>query len=165
MNEYKLNQQVMHFREGLSVISELKEMEGTKYFIVTPLHEGGEKIYVPVERADAVLRPIISKKEVPELVRYMAGVTPEYFSNTKQRRDVFKRRLGSGDIHDLAYLAMLLYFFRNPEEIETPVKFGPADVDMLKYATRTLYDELSIALKMDREEVEEYIIQEIKKIK
>lgn len=163
MNEYKLNQLVMHFREGLSLISEVKEMEGTEYFIVTPQHEGGEKIYVPVSRADAIIRPIISKDAVPELVEFMKNTKPEYFSNTKQRRDVFKRRLGSGDIHDLAYLAMLLYFFRHPEELDNPVKFGPADVEMLKYATRTLYDELAIALEMDRAEVEEYIVNQIKR--
>lgn len=162
MTEYKVNQQVMHFREGLSLISEVKDLEGVQYFIVSPLHEGGEKIYVPIERADAVLRPIISMQEVEELVGFMASVKPEYFSNTKQRRDVFKRRLGSGDIHDLAYLSMLLYFFRHPEEVETPVKFGPADIEMLKYATRTLYDELAIALDVERDKVEEVVIQKIK---
>ena len=162
MNEYKLNQLVMHFREGLSLISEVREMEGTQYFIVTPQHEGGEKIYVPVARADAIIRPIIDKKDVPELITFMKNTVPEYFSNTKQRRDVFKRRLGSGDIHDLAYLAMLLYFFRHPEELDNPVKFGPADVEMLKYATRTLYDELAISLEMKREDVEEYVINQIK---
>jgi len=163
MTEYKLNTKVMHFREGLSLISDEKEMEGVRYFIVTPLHEGGEMIYVPVERADAVLRPIIDKKDIKELIAFMRNVKPEYFSNTKQRRDVFKRRLGSGDIHDLAYLTMLLYFFQHPEEVDTPVKFGPADVDMLKYAARTLYDELAVSLKMDRDKVEEYIIKELKK--
>ena len=162
MSEYKVNQQVMHFREGLSLISDEKEMDGVKYFIVTPLYEGGEKIYVPQERADAVLRNIIAKKDVKELIVFMRNVKPEYFSNTKQRRDVFKRRLGSGDIHDLAYLSMLLFFFQHPEEVDTPVKFGPADVDMLKYANRTLYDELAISLKMDRSKVEEHVIKQIK---
>lgn len=162
MSEYKVNQLVMHFREGLSLISEIKEMDGVEYFIVTPQHEGGEKIYVPVARASAVIRNIIDKKDVDDLVKFMKEVKPEFFSNTKQRRDVFKRRLGSGDIHDLAYLTMLLYFYQHPEEVETPVKFGPADVDMLKYASRTLYDELSIALKIDRSEVEAYIVKKIK---
>lgn len=157
MDSFVVGQQVMHFREGLSVISDTKEMEGNLYFMVQPLHEGGEMIYVPVDRASAVLRHIIDKKDVKPLVKRMKETKPEYFTNTKQRRDVFKRRLGSGDINDLAYLTMLLHFYYHPEEIDTPVKFGPADIDMLKYATRTLYDELAIALKIPREKVEEKI--------
>ena len=152
----------MHFREGLSLISSEKEMDGVQYFIVTPQREGGEMIYVPVARADAIIRPIIDKSEIKELTAYMRTIKPEFFSNTKQRRDVFKRRLSSGDIRDLAYLTMLLYFYHHPEEIDVPVKFGPADIDMLKYATRTLYDELAISLEMDREKVEEYIINMMK---
>ena len=154
----------MHFREGLSLIAEIKEMEGLQYFIVQPLHAGGEMIYVPVARADAVIRPIFDKNNMPELVIYMRNIKPEFFSNTKQRRDVFKRKLGSGDIKDLAYLTMLLYFYQHPEELETPVKFGPADVDMLKYANRTLYDELALSLELPRDQVEEYVIQEIKRM-
>lgn len=162
MNRYKLNQQVMHFREGLSLIVEERQMEGMDYFIVKPLHEGGEMIYVPITRADAIIRPIIDKSEVDDLVKYMGTIKPEYFSNTKQRRDVFKKRLGSGDIKDLAYLTMLLYFYHHPEELDTPVKFGPADIDMLKYATRTLYDELAVSLSIPREEVEVVIIKKLR---
>ena len=162
MNEYKIGQQVMHFREGLSLIVEEKEMSGTLYFIVQPQHEGGEKIYVPVDRAGAVLRQIISKEDIDELIKYMSQIRPELFSNTKQRRDVFKRRLASGDIKDLAYLSMLLYYYRNPEEIDMPVKFGPADVEMLKNANRTLFDELAIALNIGRDQVEEHVISIMK---
>lgn len=163
MSSYKLKQQVMHFREGLSLISEIREMEGVEYFIVQPLHEGGEMIYVPIERADVIIRPIILKNDVEGLFEYMRSTQPEYFSNTKQRRDVFKRRLGSGNIKDLAFLTMLLYFYQHPEVVETPVKFGPADIDMLKYATRTLYDELSVALKIPRDQIEGYVLEQIKR--
>ena len=163
MNVFHINDQVVHFREGLVLISEEKEMEGVKYFIVQPLQEGGEKIYVPVDRVEQVLRPVIDKKEVEELAVYMKGIKPEVFSNTKQRRDVFKRRLGSGDIKDLAYLTMLLYYFRHPGEIDTPVKFGPADVEMLKHANRTLYDELAVALHVNRDEVEEVVMDMVRK--
>lgn len=164
MSEFKLKQKVMHFREGLSEIVETLEMEGVEYFIVLPLHEGGEKIYVPISRASAVLRPIYNKDDIHDLVVYMKNIRPEFFSNTKQRRDVFKRKLGSGDIKDLAYLAMLLYFYQNPGAIDVPVKFGPADVDMLKYASRTLFDELALSLEIERDQVEEYIFNEMKKL-
>ena len=156
MSSYKVKDKVMHFREGLSFISEEKEMNGVAYFLVEVI-SGGEKVYVPKDKADAIIRPLFNKKELPELIEFMKPIMPEYFNNTKQRRDVFKKRLGSGDIHDLAFLTMQLYYFNHPEEANTPVKFGPADVDMLKYAARTIFDELAISLKIDRDKVEEHI--------
>lgn len=161
MCSYKVKDKVMHFREGLSFISEEKEMNGVSYFIVEVIN-GGEKVYVPKDKADAIIRPLFNKKDLPELIEFMRPIMPEYFNNTKQRRDVFKKRLGSGDIHDLAFLTMQLYYFNHPEEVNTPVKFGPADVDMLKYAARTMFDELSISLKIDRDKVEEHIYVLIK---
>ena len=161
MSDFKLKDKVMHFRDGLSFISEEKEMNGMSYFIVEVVN-GGEKVYVPKDRADAIIRPLFDSEKLKELIEFMKPIRPDYFNNTKQRRDVFKKKLGSGDIHDLAYLTMQLYYFKHPDEVDTPVKFGPADVDMLKYAARTMFDELSLSLEKDREEVEEYIYQLIK---
>ena len=161
MSDFKLKDKVMHFRDGLSFISEEKEMNGMSYFIVEVVN-GGEKVYVPKDRAAAIIRPLFDKGDLSELIAFMRPIRPDYFNNTKQRRDVFKKKLGSGDIHDLAYLTMQLYYFKHPDEVDTPVKFGPADVDMLKYAARTMFDELALSLEKDREEVEEYIYQLIK---
>ena len=156
MSSYKVKEKVMHFREGLSFIAEEKEMNGTSYYLVEVIN-GGEKVYVPKDKADAIIRPLFNKRDLDELIEYMKPIRPEYFNNTKQRRDVFKKRLGSGDIHDLAFLTMQLYYFNHPEEVDTPVKFGPADVDMLKYAAKTMFDELALSLKIDRDKVEEHI--------
>ncbi|MCR4879493.1 MAG: hypothetical protein K5906_00850 [Bacilli bacterium] len=151
----------MHFREGLSFITEEKEMNGISYFIVEVVNNG-EKVYVPKEKADAIIRPLFDKKELDELLDFMKPIRPDYFNNTKQRRDVFKKKIGSGDIKDLAYLTMQLYYFNHPDEVDTPVKFGPADVDMLKYAARTMFDELALALNIDRDKVEEDIYKKMK---
>ena len=156
MSSYKLNEKVMHFREGLSFIADEKEMNGVTYYLVQVVN-GGETVYVPKEKADAIIRPLFNKKELKDLLEFMRPIRPDYFNNTKQRRDAFKKRLSSGDIRDLAYLTMQLYYFNHPEEVDTPVKFGPADVDMLKYAAKTMFDELSLSLKIDRDKVEEHI--------
>ena len=161
MNEFSVNDKVMHFREGLSVIVDKKEMNGVDYFLVHVEREGGEIVYVPTSSAEKIIRHIISKKEAEQLIEYIITIEPEYITNTKQRRDNFKRRLGSGDIKDIAYLARQLFFFLHPETIEVPVKFGPADIDMLKYAHRTLLDELALSYRMSREAIESYFEKKI----
>ena len=161
MNEFSVNDKVMHFREGLAVIVDKKEMNGMDYFLVRIDREGGEIVYVPTMSAERIIRHIISKKEADNLLTYIISIEPEYVTNTKQRRDNFKRKLGSGDIKDIAYLARQLFYFLHPETIKIPVKFGPADIDMLKYAHRTLLDELALVYKKPREDIEAFYISQI----
>ena len=161
MYMFKVNDKVMHFRDGLAIIKKETVFNGETYFIIELTREGGETVYVPKEKAIAVIRPISSKKEGIELIAYIKTIEPEYITNTKQRRDSFKRRLGSGDIKDLAYLARQLYFFHHPEILDIPVKFGPADVEMLKHASNTMYDELSLTFKIKRELIEDKVLEMI----
>lgn len=161
MASFYIDDQVMHFRDGLSKIVGKSEINGINYFIVAVIREGGEKIYVPVDKADAVIRPLTDKKDVKEIIAFIKTIEPEYITNTKQRRDSFKRRLGSGEIKDLAYLARQLYFYCHPEELAVPVKFGPADLDMLRNAANIFYDELAIVYKADRNKIESLIISQL----
>ena len=162
MSTFNVGDTVMHFREGLSHITEIRRMNEKDYFIIRVFRDESEIIYVPVDTAQAVIRHVSSEQQAEDLIVYIRDIEPEYITNTKQRRDGFKRRLGSGNIHDLAFLARQLYFFTHSEEIAVPVKFGPADVEMLKYATTTMYDELAITYKVDRNEVEALFLAKIK---
>lgn len=162
MGTFVVNDTVMHFREGLSHITEIRTINNRDYFIIRVRRDESEVIYVPVATAEAVIRHISSKEDAEALAKYIKEIKPEYITNTKQRRDGFKRRLGSGNIRDLAFLARQLYFFQHPEEIEVPVKFGPADVEMLKYAKCTMYDELAITYDVKRDEIEEIFLAKIK---
>ena len=111
MGQFKVKDKVMHFREGLSFIEKETSFNGCDYFVVKLMREGGESIFVPIEKAEAVIRHLTPINEVDELISYMRSIEPEYVTNTKQRRDNFKHRLGSGDIKDLAYLTKQLYEF------------------------------------------------------
>ena len=81
------------------------------------------------------------------------------------RRDSYKKRLGSGNVEDIAYLYRQLYFYNKiGGENNTEIKLGPVDIDMLSYAKNMLLDELAISYKVEREDVEEYIEKRIKKL-
>jgi len=162
MSTFDVNDTVMHFREGLAHITEKRRMNEKDYFIIRVVRDQSEIVYVPVDTAQAVIRHVSTLEEAQELIEYIRTVKPEYITNTKQRRDGFKRRLGSGNVRDLAFLSRQLYFFKHPEEIEVPVKFGPADVEMLKYATTTMYDELAITYSVDRDNIEEMFLEKIR---
>ena len=83
----------------------------------------------------------------------------EFNPNTKQRRDAFKRRLGSGSVFDIAYLYRQKWLF---ETYPDNVKLGPADIEMLTFASNILLDELSLTYNIERDKIENHIVTKIK---
>lgn len=164
---FKVNESVIHCREGLSTILSLSSINGKDYFIVRT-HQGqanGETIYVPVDTASNIIRPILNEKEADKVLKFIKGIKKEFNTNTKQRRDAYKKRLGSGNVEDIAYLYRQLYFYNKiGGENNTEIKLGPVDIDMLNYAKNMLLDEFAISYKVEREDVEEYIEKRIKKL-
>lgn len=156
-NDFKLNDLVMHCREGLSTIVDTKVMGGNDYFLVKSNRGSGETIYVPKDRATAIIRHLMNEKEADELLAYAKTIEKDFNSNTKQRRDAYKKKLSSGDIKEIAYLATQLFYYENMSEEEREIKLGPVDLDMLEYAANMMLDEFSIAYSVDRNEIKQFL--------
>ena len=154
---FEINQKIVHSREGLSTIVGETEMAGRFYYVVHSDRGGGENIYVLKENTNKIIRPIMNIDEAKAVINYMKQVEPGFISNTKQRRDQYKRRLLSGDVLDLAYLSRQLYFFNYMNANGQLVKLGPTDLQMLKDATEILYDELAISFGVKRSEIADYV--------
>ena len=162
---FKISDNVIHCREGLSTIVGIKDMNGKDYFLVSVKHNSGETIYVPVDTASSIIRPLMSMKEADDLLRYIKDINKEFNSNTKQRRDAYKRKLSSGDVKEIAYLYRQLYFYNLiGGENNTEIKLGPVDIDMLNFAENMLMDELSLTYSVPREEIKEYVEKNISKL-
>lgn len=159
MIEFKKGQQVIHCRDGLGVIIGETTMMDNGYFIVHTVRGGGENIYVPVSKAENIIRPIMGNKEADELVIYIKNLEVSFNPNTKQRRDALKRKLGSGDIHEIADLFKQLYLYKKCND--GSIKFGPVDLDMLEFASNNLLDELALSYSIDRDKIEEFIYKKI----
>ena len=160
--EYKVGDRIVHSREGLSTITNETVIGGNEYFVVVSDKGDRENIYVLKSRTENIIRPIMSLDDSMKIVEYMKTVKAEFISNTKQRRDQYRRRLLSGNVYDLAYLARQLYFFNYYNANGTVVKLGPTDLQMLKDAEAILFDELAISFNVTREEMTNKIEELIK---
>ena len=160
MNDYQIGQQVIHCRDGLAVVVGNTNMADKDYYIVKTVRGSGENIYVPVDRADQIIRFLMSEKEADKLVAYIKTIPLEFNPNTKQRRDAIKKRLLSGDINDCAYLFKQLFFFKTAND--GSIKYGALDVDMLSFASNNLLDEFAISYNVDRDQIEEFVFNKIK---
>ena len=157
MSVFNVNDEVIHCREGLATIIGSKKMNGKDYFLVRANRISGEIFYVPVDSADSIIRSIMTVKEADELLRYIKSIDKDFNTNTKQRRDAYKRRLSSGDVKDIAYLYRQLYFYNQLGEDNEEIKLGPVDLDMLGYANNMLLDELTITYQTPRDRIGSFV--------
>ena len=151
--EFKVNDRVVHCREGLSTIVSDTVIGENEYFVVVADKGDRENIYVLKARTENIIRPVMSVEEAQAVIAYMKTVDAAFISNTKQRRDLYKKKLLSGNVYDLAYLSRQLYFFYLYTEQGQVVKLGPTDLQMLKDAESILFDEFAISFNVPREEV------------
>ena len=161
MSDFNVNNEVIHCREGLSTIIGSKEMNGKEYFLVQVNRISGETFYVPVDSADSIIRHIMTVKEADELLKLVKKIGKDFNTNTKQRRDAYKKRLSSGDVKDIAYLYRQLFFYNKLSKNNDEIKLGPVDLDMLNYAKNMLLDELAITYKQPRESAEKFVEERI----
>lgn len=149
--EFKVGDKIVHSREGLSTITGETVIAGNEYFVVHSDKGSKENIYVLKNRTDSLIRPVMSKEDALVVIEYMKTVPAAFISNTKQRRDIYKKKLLSGDVNDLAYLSRQLYFFNYYNANGQVVKLGPTDLQMLKDAESILFDEFALSFNVDRE--------------
>lgn len=162
---FKINDSVIHCREGLSTIISVSTINDKDYFLVRTHQASEETIYVPVASAESIIRPILNMEDADKVLKYIKGLKKEFNTNTKQRRDAYKRRLSSGDVNDIAYLYKQLYYYiKIGGEDNNEIKLGPVDIDMLSHAKKMLLDEFSLSYKVDRNEIEDFIEKRIKKL-
>ena len=156
--KYALEEKVIHCRNGVSTILSEVKIGDREYYLIRAARGDGENIYVPIVGCENIIRPIMDSLSADQLLSSLRTIEKEFNPNTKQRRDAYKRRLSSGNVNDIAYLYRQYYLYnKNPEN----VKLGPADIDMLEYATNILLDELALTYQIDRREVGNYVANKI----
>lgn len=154
---FQINDVVVHYRDGVSVITGKIVMGDNEYFTINAKRVGDVAIYVPVLKAINIIRKVMTKEEAEHLIEYMNNLPEVYIANTKQRRDEFKRRLASGNIEDIAFLTKIYLLYAKDLYTIENVKFGPMDLEMLKDAYNRLLDEFSVSYNIERNEIDEYI--------
>lgn len=158
MEMFEINQKVMHCREGLSLIVDKKIINGNEYFLMKCKNDLGETIYVPCESADKIIRHISTIDEANNLIEEAKNISNEYNSNTKQRRDLFKKKLSTGLLRDYLYL-LVQYELYKLDAIKN--KLGPLDNEMLRYATNYICDEWSITYNIEKDNILDFIKNKI----
>ena len=106
------------------------------------------------------MRSIHTKDQVEEIVEHINEIEPIWIENERQREYKYKEVIGSCDCKQLIGIIKTLHK-RGRSRLAHGKKITYVDEKYLREAKEVLYDEFSLALDIDKPQVENYIINNI----
>ncbi len=127
------------------------------YYFLKPLYQESV-IYTPVSNEKVFIRPIISADQAEQLIDTIPSIQPEVYHSRLQSQLVahYESSLKTHDLGELIKLTMSIYAKKHSAEQQYR-KFGAIDEKYMKCAEELLFGEMSAALDIPKNEVQEYI--------
>ncbi len=163
---HNINDLVLYGTEGICRITDIavRDMHGgnVEYYVLKPMGDGNSTIFVPTgnEALTARMRRILSVEEIYALIHSMDGQETEWIENENMRKQQYKDILSSGDRNSLVKMIKTIYL-HGEERKRMGKKLHLCDERFLKDAEKMLYEEFAHVLKIKKDEVLPFIMEQI----
>ena len=128
-----------------------------EYYVLMPVHDQSNLvIYTPVENESVVMRPLLSPESANDLLAQINDIAAITVENEKMRREVYREALRTAD--PVNFVRIVKAVRRRREEFSrTRRRLPDLDIDFEHSAYSCLLGELSTALGVSRDEMDEEI--------
>ena len=126
------------------------------YYIMNPVPDNKGTVYLPTDSTKAVIRRVMSADEAHQLIDEIPRIEQLWVADDRKREDSYKEAMRSCNTRAWVSIIKALYL-RKCERLAAGKKITALDERYLKAAEHELYGELSVALGVAREEMEDYI--------
>lgn len=159
---FSVGDYIVHGRNGVCKVEDITHIDvsgadkNKLYYQLVPMKSEDSKIFYPVDSDKVVMRAILSKSEVENLLEGIKDIEPVYIENDRQREAVYKEAIASCDCRKLIEIIKTLHI-RERERMAEGKRMTFIDDKYLKEAKNNLHEEFSIALGMEKILMEDYI--------
>lgn len=131
------------------------------FYLLKPLgSSAGSVIYTPTDNEQVLMRPLMTRERVQELIEQMPGITPLEIPMEKMRREIYRQVMHSCDPVEYVRLIKTVYQ-RRMDMIQQHKRLSETDSDFERNAKLSLYHELAVVLGVQFAEVEPYLISKL----
>lgn len=131
-----------------------------KYYVLHSAHGGSNTAFVPVDRADSLIRRLVTKDEVETLVGKIDALSTFEEENLKQLKNKYTEAIRSGN--PLEWIRVIkTVCYRTVNGRENGRKVSDAEKTFSDNAKKFLYKELSVVLGISEDGAEKYISEKI----
>lgn len=163
---YQEKDTVLYGTQGVCRIEEIAEKnfngKNRIYYVLKPVFHEGATVFVPLdnEALTSRMRKVLSAEEIRKLILKMPGEQTIWIENDVQRKERYKEILEEGDRVSLIRMIKTLYQHQQKQLVKGK-KLHAADERSMKEAERMLYEEFAHVLKIRREQVLPFIMEQI----
>lgn len=127
-----------------------------EYYVLSPVYGNQMDIFIPTDKEDAPLRPILSRQQVMALIHSMPAVKSEWIADDSYRKAIFGEIIQSGELDRIIQLIKII-FDRKVELEHSGKRLGNTETELLKQAEKILHHEFAFALDLEPDQVLPFI--------
>ncbi len=164
---FSIGQKVICGNKGVCIIEDITTLDipgvdnSKKYYILKPIYMSASTVYVPVDSALTSIRMILSRKEAQELIHSIPQIPVLEIKNERLLEQDYKACMKTNSCDQWVKLIKTIYE-RKQKRLQTGRKETAIDSKYFKIAEDVLYGELAVALDMERDQISQYITEQLK---
>lgn len=149
------------YRKDVCRIANIKKnhLNNMDYYLLIPIDDESLHIDVPVDNRMGYLRDLITKEEVEEIIKRIPNISV-IESDEKRLESEYRNLLSEGTHENLIKIIKTAYL-RNKDRLDNKKKISDKDNHYFEIAEKYLYNEFRVVLKMDYDEVKNYVINQV----
>lgn len=160
---YQIGDMVVCGSNGVCTVEEIgalsimgRNARHRKFYTLKPYYDETGKVYLPVDCDESSIRPALTKAEVEQLMSEMDELEQIWISDEKQRETQYKNAVNSSDPRKLIRIIKTMYL-RKQSRLESGKKSTAVDERYFRIAENRLYEEMALALEIEKDDVKDYI--------
>ena len=157
---FKINDYVVYGQNGVCMIEDIEKMmlkdEEQEFYILAPINNKKMTIKIPVNNKTMSIRELMSKNEVMNLIECISKKETIDIDDFRKKNQEYKLIIRSGDGLEIIKVINSINLEKD-EKASIGKRINKTEDDMLMSAKKQLYQEISIVLGIDINEVEDYI--------
>lgn len=164
---FEVNDYIIYGENGVCKIADISTppLEGfdknSKYYILHPVGTAGRTIYTPVDNTKVTMRKILTREEALALINRIPNIDVLWSSNDKFREEYYKKAIRSNSSEEWVKIIKTIYLRKEERKAEGK-NVSATDDKYFKLAEKYLYDELSIALGIPVDKINDYLVDKIR---
>ena len=146
--------------EDILYLTPQDEKNDKLYYLMKPIEDEKDKIYVPVSNSDSRLRLCLTKEEAWNLIKRIPEIPTAWINNEKLMEQNYKEELKANDPEALVAIIKMIYQ-RKQKRLAQGKKCTATDARYFQIVENLLYMELGVAIGKPKKEVCKTIIEYI----
>lgn len=162
---FKTGEKIIYGQTGVCEVIDICEREFVKrqkkqYYVLKPISLDNNLIYAPTENGKVFMRYLITKEQAEELIDSIPKIVQKLSESNEITKEEYAEKINNHTLEDLVELTAIIYS-KKLSVAKMKKRLNAIDEKYMKIGEGLLFGELSAALGIAFDDVQEYITKKI----